>query len=67
MEKGPPWVATKSLSYSRNSPTFLEPEGSLYRLHKNPALVPILSQMNPVFTIFCLGRSKGPVIFQGPV
>jgi len=45
MEQSPSWEA-KSLIYSRNFPTFMKPEVH-YRAHKNPPLIPILSQMNP--------------------
>jgi hypothetical protein len=34
-----------------NSPPFIEPEGSYYRVHNNLSLVPFFSQLNPVYAV----------------
>ena len=47
IQQSPSWEANWFCSYSRNSPHFMEPEGS-YRIHKCPPPGPILSQFDPV-------------------
>jgi len=47
MKQSPPWEAYRFSASPKKSPHFMEPEGSLPRLHE-PATCPYLSQINPV-------------------
>jgi hypothetical protein len=47
---GPSLEFNRFSASQKNSPHFMEPEGSLYPIHQCPPPVPILSQPNPVHT-----------------
>jgi len=62
-EQSQSWEVNSHSSSQEALGLFMEPEGSL-RVHKNPSLVPILRQKNPVYNSkYCFTNINSNIIF----